>query len=157
LKRVLASFLAIIISLSVVFCVPSMFSSVFADSLVIENTYDESGYVNKDTNFDTKSTLPIVKVVAEGRTGNALQFMRVYGSARCSTLPYTNIYDSNKSNYSFFKPTVGDTYNLTLWYNPKHNTRNTALELYGVKKADLSDGVKLASICELPKDLSISV
>lgn len=154
MKRVLASFLAIIISLSVVFCVPSMFSSVFADSLVIENTYDESGYVNKDTNFDTKSTLPIVKVVAEGRTGNALQFMRVYGSARCSTLPYTNIYDSNKSNYSFFKPTVGDTYNLTLWYNPKHNTRNTALELYGVKKADLSDGVKLASICELPKDLS---
>ncbi|MBE6727869.1 MAG: hypothetical protein E7562_04385 [Ruminococcaceae bacterium] len=155
LKRVLASFLVIIITLSVVCSVPSLFSNVIAEaSLVINNTYDESGYENKDTNFDTKSTLPIVKVVAEGRTGNALQFMRVYGSGRCSTLPYTNIYDSNKSDYSFFKPTVGDTYNLTFWYNPKDNTRNTAFELYGVKSADLSDGVKLADICEVPKNTS---
>jgi len=154
LKRVLASFLAILISLSVMFSVPLVFPNISAEALVITNTYDESGYVKKDTNFDTKSTLPIVKVVAEGRTGNALQFMRVYGSARCATLPYTNIYDSTKSDYSFFKPTVGDTYNLTLWYNPKHNTRNTALELYGVKNKDLSDGVKIADICEIPKDTS---
>jgi len=154
LRKVLASFLAIIIGLSVMFCVPSVFSDVLAEALVIENTYDESGYVNKDTNFDTKSTLPIVKLVAEGRTGNALQFMRVYGSGRCSTLPYTNIYDSNKADYSFFKPTIGDTYSLTLWYNPKFNTRDTALELYGVKNKNLSDGVKLASICEIPKNLS---
>jgi len=154
LKRVLASFLSIIITLSVIFSVPSIFSNVFAQSLVVNNTYDESGYVNKDTNFDTASKNPIVKVIAEGRTGNALQFMRVYGSARCGTLPYTNIYDSNTSDYSFFKPNVGDTYNLTIWYNPKSNTRNTALELYGVKNADLSDGVKLADICEIPKDTS---
>ena len=154
MKRILASFLAIIITLSVIFSAPSIFSNVFAQSLVINNTYDESGYVNKDTNFDTASKNPIVKVVAEGRTGNALQFMRVYGSARCGTLPYTNIYDSNKSDYSFFSPTVGDTYSLTLWYNPKSNTRDTALELYGVKKADLSDGVKLADICEIPKNTS---
>lgn len=154
MKRILASFLVVIITLSVVFSVPSVFSKVFAETLVINNTYDESGYINKDKNFDTASSLPIVKVVAEGRTGNALQFMRVYGSGRCSTLPYTKIYDSNKSSFSSFKPTVGDTYSLTLWYNPKFNTRNTALELYGVKNEDLSDGVKIVDICEIPKDLS---
>ena len=67
MKKILASFLAIIITLSVIFSAPSIFSNVLAQSLVINNTYDESGYVNKDTNFDTASKNPIVKVVAEGQ------------------------------------------------------------------------------------------
>ena len=43
MKRVLSSFLAIIIALSVMFSVPSIFSMAFDEPLVIENSYDEAG------------------------------------------------------------------------------------------------------------------
>ncbi len=102
MKRVLASFLAIIITLSVMFSVPSIFSMALDEPLVIENTYDEAG-LTKDILSGNNIFHFGTKTAAAPNTTKVVQFYPIVGQTELANgnFTYVEIYDPNSDFDSF--------------------------------------------------------
>ena len=102
LKRVLASFLAIIITMSVMFSVPSIFSMALDEPLVIENSYDEAG-LTKDMLSGNNIFHFGTKTAAAPNTTKVTQFYPITGQTAISdgNFTYVEIYDPNSDFNSF--------------------------------------------------------